>query len=218
MRSSRSLVSIAAISLFAGVGLAAALASFGPESTRQNADAPKQVAPAAHTPASPKALFDAVKLLAGEWEMSDGKQKTLALRTHIFAAGHVVSETMFPGLPHEMVNMYHLDGEKLVCTHYCAAGNQPRMECKPAPAPGNAPAPAQTDKKTDPNAAFSFPMVLEFTFRDCTNLKSPDETYMGALKLTFHSADSITQEWTNYKAGKIDNTHSPKFSFTRKPK
>ena len=26
-----------------------------------------------------------------------------------------------------MINMYHLDGEDLMLTHYCAGGNQPRM-------------------------------------------------------------------------------------------
>lgn len=214
MLSTRSVVSLAAISLFAGVGLAAALASFGPEATGQKADAPKHAAAAAHTPATPKALLDAVKLLAGEWEMTQGKETTLALQTRVFANGHNVAETMFPGTPHEMVNMYHLDGDKLVCTHYCAAGNQPRMECKP----GASTTPAAPDTNPDAKSTFTFPMVLDFTFRDCTNLKSAEETYMGGLKITFHSADSITQEWTNYKAGKVDGSHSPKFSMTRKAK
>jgi len=28
---------------------------------------------------------------------------------------------------HEMTNVYHMDGPTLVMTHYCAAGNQPRL-------------------------------------------------------------------------------------------
>ncbi len=34
---------------------------------------------------------------------------------------------MYPGMEHEMTNMYTLDGNTLVMTHYCAGGNQPRM-------------------------------------------------------------------------------------------
>ena len=45
----------------------------------------------------------------------------------ISAAGTVVMETMGPGSEHEMINMYHLDGDDLVLTHYCAGGNQPTM-------------------------------------------------------------------------------------------
>ena len=38
-----------------------------------------------------------------------------------------VMERLFEGQPHEMVTMYHLDGDELVLTHYCAMGNQPHM-------------------------------------------------------------------------------------------
>ena len=43
------------------------------------------------------------------------------------AAGTVVMETMNPGTGHEMINMYHVDGDDLLLTHYCAGNNQPRM-------------------------------------------------------------------------------------------
>src|SRR5206468_10874715 len=46
----------------------------------------------------------------------------------VTAAGSTLMETFFPGSHHEMVSMYHLDGDDLVLTHYCAAGNQPRMK------------------------------------------------------------------------------------------
>jgi hypothetical protein len=39
------------------------------------------------------------------------------------------------GAGNEMVSMYHLDGARLLLTHYCMAKNQPRMQlalCGPA--------------------------------------------------------------------------------------
>ena len=47
---------------------------------------------------------------------------------HVTAANSVVIETMFPGSDHEMVNTYHIDGDNLVMTHYCAMGNQPHLK------------------------------------------------------------------------------------------
>ena len=43
-------------------------------------------------------------------------------------AGSALVETQFPGTGHEMVSVYHLDGDDLRMTHYCAAGNQPRVK------------------------------------------------------------------------------------------
>ena len=45
----------------------------------------------------------------------------------VIAAGSAVHEHMFPGGPHEMVTVYHLDGPDLLLTHYCAAGNKKLM-------------------------------------------------------------------------------------------
>ena len=41
--------------------------------------------------------------------------------------GSAVRELMYPGTEHEMTNMYTLEGNTLVMTHYCAGGNQPHM-------------------------------------------------------------------------------------------
>ncbi|MFA6045674.1 MAG: hypothetical protein WC718_11885 [Phycisphaerales bacterium] len=144
--------------------------------------------PAAHAQ-GPMMKF--VSRLAGDWEMKgpDGKPM-LAMRTHVMAGGSAVAETMFPGGPHEMINMYHLDGDELVMTHYCASGNQPRMQC------------SSTDGKS-----------VELTLRDVTNRLDSDETYMGYLKVTLVDDDHLIQEWKNFSGNK--EMGKVRFEFTR---
>ena len=77
-----------------------------------------------------KAAFAKLKTLAGDWEggigTPDGPKGEVRYR--VTGAGSALVETQFPGLAHEMVTVYHLDGNDLVLTHYCAAKNQPRMK------------------------------------------------------------------------------------------
>src|SRR5690242_6096011 len=75
-----------------------------------------------------KAAFGRLKSLAGEWKCEaregghvPGKAATILYR--VTANGSTVMETLFPGTDHEMVSMYHLDGDDLKMTHYCAIGN-----------------------------------------------------------------------------------------------
>ena len=87
--------------------------------------------------------FDRLKSLEGTWTgrsgWDEGADKGAGEVTVIYkvtAAGSAVQETLFPGTPHEMVTMYHMDGADLMLTHYCAAGNQPRMKLEPSADPG----------------------------------------------------------------------------------
>ena len=45
----------------------------------------------------------------------------------MISGGSVVMEVLFPGEPHEMRSMYHLDKGDLIMTHYCSGGTQPHM-------------------------------------------------------------------------------------------
>ena len=125
------------------------------------------------------AAMELIKSLKGTWESDeagpDGKQMQLEFR--VTAGGSAVVETMFPGAKHEMVNAYHLDGERVIATHYCAQGVQPRMRL--ASHEGN---------------------TLKFDFMDCTNLK-PGEGHMGTLELTIEP-DKLTEKWGYIKDGK----------------
>ena len=83
--------------------------------------------------------FEQIKGLAGTWH-GEPEAEGLAAEAEVehpgevvhefrvSAAGTVVMEMMGPGTDYEMINMYHLDGDDLVLTHYCAGGNQPTMK------------------------------------------------------------------------------------------
>ncbi len=124
--------------------------------------------------------FDKLKSLAGTWQGTSemhGKTEKVKIAYRVTSGGSAVEETFFPGTPKEMISMYHQDGKRLVMTHYCALGNQPRMQSKTLD---------RTDK-------------LEFSFDDATGLKSKKDPYMGALTLTFNDDKTITQEWTLFE-------------------
>ncbi len=122
---------------------------------------------------------------AGKRDAKEGKGEAAGEHTEriiykVIAAGSAVEESMFPGTPHEMVTMYHTDGPDLLLTHYCAAGNQPRMKAEKA-----------GDEKQ-----------LVFKFAGGTNLDAAKDAHMHDLTITFIDADHIREVWTYYKAGK----------------
>ena len=78
--------------------------------------------------------LEALKKLAGDWVAvgKDGKATAKVISSiRVTSAGTAVQETLFPGSDHEMVTMYHLDGDDLILTHYCSLGNQPRLRAEP---------------------------------------------------------------------------------------
>jgi hypothetical protein len=138
--------------------------------------------PAALTAQSPEArAFDAIKALKGDWEgkMSDGTVVTTSFRTT--AAGSTVLQMIGEGTEMEMPTLYHLDGDRLMATHYCAAQNQPRMVLEPGQDPAKA---------------------LKFKFLDVTNLKSPESGHMNRVAFHFVDRDHLRQEWTYRENGK----------------
>ena len=76
--------------------------------------------------------FEKIKSLEGTWKTVPGSPMEATIVYRAVGGGTTVQETIFPGAPHEMVTMYHLDGDTLMLTHYCAAGNQPTMRALPS--------------------------------------------------------------------------------------
>ena len=118
------------------------------------------------------------KALAGEWSRVDDNEKETMLSYRVTAGGSAVLETVFPGQDHEMVTLYHMDGDTLMLTHYCAMGNQPRMKAVKV-----------TDDK------------ITFDFVGGTNMK-PSDTHMHAAEFTFTDKDHFKSRWTHFANGK----------------
>lgn len=127
--------------------------------------------------------FALLKTLAGEWAGTMGDTEggpATRISYKVIAAGSVLAETIFPGAPHEMITVYHMDGERLIMTHYCAAGNQPRL--------------ALTGESTK--------NCLKFDFTGATNMKSDQDQHMHSLRIYVIDADHLKTEWDGYKDGR----------------
>lgn len=112
----------------------------------------------------------------GEWQLvgEDGELGP-GSTFEVTSAGSIVREIMFEGHDHEMTNVYHMDGDQLVCTHYCAVGNQPRMVAS-----------------IDGGNSFAFKTDY------VSNLLEAQDHYMGGLKLVLVDDNTLEQHWTTF--------------------
>lgn len=126
--------------------------------------------------------FDQLKMLAGDWQataVENGKEISAPLTFRVVSGGSVLMSDLAPGMPHEMITMFHRDGGELLATHYCLTGNQPRFRA----ANGG-----------DPN-------VIVFEFKDATNLPNAAAPHMGGVKFTLLDANHHLEEWTIIAGG-----------------
>jgi hypothetical protein len=136
--------------------------------------------------------FDQLKSLAGEWQAALPDGKIHKASYEIASGGTVVVETLVPPNEPSMMSIYHMDGDKLAMTHYCSAGNQPRMRAVVT----------ARDIKS-----------LRFAFVDVTNLTKPSDGHMHGLTITFQDKDHMRHEWIWREGGKEVVSV---FNFTRK--
>jgi hypothetical protein len=126
--------------------------------------------------------FERLKKLEGKWKgrSTKGWEEVIAYRT--IAQGSVVVENSFDAHPNEtMMTMFHMDGDRLMLTHYCAARNQPRL--------------VATDFADEGR-------TITFTFLDAGNLPSRNKGHMDKMVLRFLDDDHTTSKWTWYQDGK----------------
>jgi hypothetical protein len=143
-------------------------------------------ADAGATPSDAQKSFDQLKSLAGSWEGHittspqapeiDGKLMHVSLR--VTSMGNaLVHEMTGEGRPDDPITMLYLDGDRLLLTHYCDAGNRPRMVGKMSP-----------DGKT-----------VEFEFLDVAG--STDYGHMHHAVFTGIDANHHTEDWTYMEPG-----------------
>lgn len=116
--------------------------------------------------------FERIKKLEGQWKGVKPDGKKVVVTYEIMSGGSAIVETLMPAAEPNMVTVYHLDGDKLMMTHYCSAGNQPRMVAS--------------------NAEDG---SLNFNFVGATNLKDKSEGHMQGLEVVFLDENHFNQVW-----------------------
>jgi len=130
--------------------------------------------------------FDKLKTLAGSWEghvttvppEADIEGKLVQATLRVTSMGNALMHEMTgAGRPDDPITMLYLDGDRLLLTHYCDAGNRPRMVGKMSP-----------DEKT-----------VEFDFLDVSG--STQYGHMHHAVFTFLDANHHTEDWTYMNPG-----------------
>lgn len=145
-------------------------------------------APAAAASADAQKSFEKLKTLAGSWAgrltttpqvpQVDGHFAQFSLQV-VSRGNALVHEMSISGLPDHPVTMFYLDDERLTLTHYCDAGNRPRMVGTLSP-----------DGKT-----------LEFDFLDLSGGNT--HGHMHRAVFTFIDENHHTEEWTFMGPGDV---------------
>lgn len=141
-----------------------------------------------HAMPAPKtnAKFEQMKKMVGTWEgkkkMGDTEQSVTATY-ELTSGGNVIIEKLFAGTPHEMISVYHAEGNTVAMTHYCMMGNQPKMIMK------------KSDDKS---------MAFEMT--GTTGVKSMKEPHMHAMNVKWTADNAITEEWLSVDGAKKETT------------
>jgi len=132
------------------------------------------------------AVFDVFKSLKGRWAIQSGGKTIATVMTYdIGSKDSIVTEQFGKEL-----TVIHRDGQELQMTHFCNAGNQPRLRLRKSRSPG----------------------LFEFEMFDITNLRHSDEAHV--QKIIYRVVDDKHMEleivWK-----KRDSSESEKYALTR---
>src|SRR5262249_12030735 len=75
----------------------------------------------------PPVAFSRLKTLVGEWEAKTQKGASIRVSYRLVSNDSVLVQTFITASGKETVTAFHPDGARLMATHYCAQGNQPRL-------------------------------------------------------------------------------------------
>jgi hypothetical protein len=125
--------------------------------------------------------FDSLKTLAGSWQgvvtttpkQDDVDSKTGQVTLRVTSMGNaIMHEAHMQGRPDDPITMLYMDGDRLMLTHYCDAGNRPRMVAK-TPSNGK---------------------TVEFEFLDVAGSTQYGHMHHGVF--TIIDANHHTEDWT----------------------
>ena len=138
--------------------------------------------PAAPGGEKSRKAFEHLKNLSGDWEGKSTKGWTERISYRVIAGGSCLMDLSYGAHPNEwMASMIHMDGDRLMLTHYCVAKNQPRL--------------VATEIADDLSS-------ISFTYLDATNLPSRDKGHMDKCLIRFDGKDKFFSRWTWYQDGK----------------
>lgn len=122
--------------------------------------------------------FDMIKGLEGNWTGKNAQGHAVQVTFRITAGGSAVMSEIQGHGPENMITMIHMDGDRLLMTHYCGAGNQPRMKL------------SEADAKS-----------ASFEFMDGTNI-GPGDGHMQHVTFSQVDPDHHVEDWTFADHGK----------------
>ncbi len=167
--------SILPILLFSLTAAASAQTSTQPPPVAQNPSI-------AQNSSAAQKSFDQLKTLAGTWDGAvtmpmPGAPSMPAMPVHVVlrvtSTGNAIHHEMtMPGRPDDPITMFYLDGDRLLVTHYCDAGNRPRFAARISP-DGN---------------------TFDFDFIDVSG--PLDKGHMQHVAFTFIDANHHSEEWS----------------------
>ena len=179
----RAMAVVSSLALVAGLAVSAAAQSGQPK---------------AATGAPEKVVYDAASAMAfltttsGEWMPVSGAQHehsaTPAARpgagvtVKTKAAGSAVVHQYRQGTPGEMETIFHMDGDKLLLTHYCALQNAPVLQFVKSDKPGE----------------------LKFVFKGGTNFDPNVDAHLHESTFQIIDKNTIEQRSTVFTNGKAD--------------
>jgi hypothetical protein len=128
--------------------------------------------------------FNLLKSFSGAWEGKNAQGMPVAVSYRVTAGGSALMSEIVPSSEmkgHDnMISMFHMDNDRLLLTHYCSSGNQPRMVASASP-----------DGKS-----------VTFDFLDATNLATPKTGHMNRVIFTVVDANHHTEDWRFVQDGK----------------
>jgi len=126
--------------------------------------------------------------LEGNWVGKGSEGQPINVSFRMTAGGSALMSEIH-GEGHEnMITMFHMDGDRLIMTHYCGAGNQPRMKVVSA------------DAKS-----------VSFEFFDGTNI-GPGAGHMQHMTITQIDPNHHSEEWVFLDHG---TAHKEMFTLER---
>jgi hypothetical protein len=129
-------------------------------------------------------VLDRFKSMVGNWQGKSASGETSEVTYQLAGGGTAVLADSHMG-DENMTSLFYVDGDRLMMTHFCPSGNQPRMTAMISP-----------DLK-----------MVSFDFLDATNLPGPQAGHMHRAVYLFSDSDHYSEEWTWKKEGKDSRFH-----------